>query len=191
MMVVWVTLAVLLVCGGFGWRAGVIKRVIELAGVVVSVVVTARFASSVAPWVDQHTGLDVAGALVLAHILMFVAALVLVRVIASMVSKFVHWTPLGWLDKLGGALCGVLLGALVVSVGLIAVSRAPGGEKVREAYTENPVGDVIYHAAPAIYQGAHKLLGGKVDSLWHDAVEVGREVKDEAEDKAREVLEDR
>lgn len=190
-MVVWVTLAVLVVCGVFGWRAGVVKRVLELAGVLVAVLVTARFASAVAPWLDEHTGLDVAGALVLAHILMFVAALVLVRVAATMIAKLIHWTPLGWLDRLGGALCGVLLGAMVLSVGLIAVSRAPGGEQVQKAYSEHPVGDVIYHAAPSLYQGVHKLFGGRIDQLWHDAVEVGREVKDEAEDRAREVLEDR
>ena len=63
---------------------------------------------------------------------MFAAALVVVRAGGVGGRRFVHWTPLGWLDRIGGAVCGVLLGAMVVSVGLIAVSQAPGGERVRE-----------------------------------------------------------
>lgn len=179
MAVIWVTLSVLAACALFGWRAGVLRRLVELVGVVLSVLVTARFASALTPWLSTNTGLDDSSALILGYVLMFAAAMVVVRLVASAVSRFVHWTPLGWLDRVGGAVCGVLLGALVASVGLIAVSQAPGGDEIRDAYTEHPVGDVIYHAAPALYQGAHRLLGGRADDLWRRALEVGEEVLDE------------
>lgn len=180
MAVIWITLALLAACGWFGWRGGVLRRLIELVGVVAAVIVTARFAAGLAPWLAEHTGFDATGALVLAHVIMFAAALVVVRVVANLVTGVVHWTPLGWLDRMGGAVCGVLLGAMVVSVGLIAVSQAPGGERVRETYQAHPLGAVIYHAAPAIYQSAHRLVDGRADALWDRAVTVGREVADEA-----------
>lgn len=179
MAVIWVTLSLLAACAFFGWRAGVIKRLVELVGVLAAVLVTARFASGLAPWLSANTGLEPSGALILGYVIMFLAALVVVRLVASAVATFVHWTPLGWLDRIGGAVCGVLLGALVVSVGLIAVSQAPGGQGVRDAYTEHPLGSAIYHAAPAIYQGAHRLLDGRVDELWQRALEVGDEVRDQ------------
>ncbi|MEZ4387500.1 MAG: CvpA family protein [Candidatus Krumholzibacteriia bacterium] len=163
MAVIWVTLGVLAVCGVFGWRAGVVKRLIELAGVLVAVLVTARFAAGLAPWLSRTTGLDDTAALVLGNVLMFVAALVVIRIVAGAVSKFVQWSPLGWLDRIGGALCGVLLGALVASVGLIAVSQAPGGDRVRAAYVQHPVGDVSLPRGARHHQGAHELLGGRVD----------------------------
>ena len=55
-------------------------------------------------------------------------------------------------------------------------------EAVREAYTSQPVGDVIFHAAPSLYQGVNELLGGRVDELWQKAVELGGEVVERAED---------
>lgn len=189
-MVVWITLGVLVICGIFGWRAGVLKRLIELVGMLVAVIVTARFASGMAPWLSERTPLDDTAALVAGYVLMFAAALVVVRLVAKAVAAFVHWTPLGWVDRFGGAVCGALLGALVVSVGLIAVSQAPGGEKVRGAYHEHPVGELIYHTAPTIYQAANELFGGDVDELWKRAVELGDDVADEARKAADKVTDD-
>ncbi|MBD3220582.1 hypothetical protein GF314_05025 [bacterium] len=184
MTVVWLTVLVLGVFGVLGWRAGVIRRLVELAGVVAAVLLTARFAAGVAPWLGRQVDLDDTTVLVMAHVFLFVIALVLVRLLANAVARFVRWTPLGWLDRVGGAVCGILLGALIASVGLIAVSQAPGGEQVREAYDRNWAGRAIYHAAPAMYQGAHRLFGGRVDELWERAVEVGRGVAAEAAESA-------
>ena len=44
MAVIWITLALLAACGWFGWRGGVMRRLVELVGVVAAVLVTARFA---------------------------------------------------------------------------------------------------------------------------------------------------
>jgi uncharacterized membrane protein required for colicin V production len=185
-MIVWVTVALLAVCGFWGWRGGVIRRVLELAGVVLAVLASARLASAVAPWLDERSAMDATTALLASYFLVFIVALVATRLLASAISKLVHWTPLGWLDRLGGAVCGIALGALLLSVGLIAVSNAPRGDQVRETFTDDPVGDVIYHAAPSLYQGARQLFGGRVDELWHRAVEMGGEVVDEAERRVEE-----
>ncbi len=179
-MVVWVTVGLIAVCAIYGWRAGVVRRVVELAGLVASILVSARFASAVAPKLDSISAMDDTTALLASYFLVFVVAVVAVRFLAKGVAAFVHWTPLGWIDKLGGALCGVLIGALLISVGLIAVSQAPKGEAVRETFTEQPIGDVIYHAAPSVYQGARKLFGGEVDELWERVVGLRDKVVEEA-----------
>jgi len=185
-MVVWVTVALLAICGVYGWRGGVVRRVLELAGVVLAVLAAARFASAVAPWLDDRSAMDATTALLAAYFLVFIAALVATRLVAGAVARFVRWSPLGWLDRVGGAVCGVALGALLLSVGLIAVSNAPGGGQVRQTFTGHPVGDVVYHAAPSIYQGVRQLFGGQVDELWRRAVETGDRVIDEARERAAE-----
>lgn len=183
-MVVWVTLALLAVCGFYGWRAGVLRRLLELVGVALAIVLSARFASLVAPWLGEHTAMAPSTALLAAYVLVFVAGLVVVRLVARAVTAVIHWTPLGWLDRLGGAVCGVVVGALLVSVGLIAVSQAPRGEAVRAAYHDNAVGQAIYHAAPSLYQGARRLFGGRMDDLWRRVVEVGGRIAEEGEKAA-------
>lgn len=180
-MVVWVTLALIAVCGVYGWRAGVVRRLVELVGVVAAILASARFASAVAPWLADHSAMDDTTALLASYFLVFVAALVVVRLIARAVAAFVRWSPLGWLDRLGGAVCGAAIGGLLVSVGLIAVSQAPQGGAVRDAYLKQPLGEVLYHAAPTVYQGARQLFGGQVDELWERAVELRDDVVEEAE----------
>ena len=179
-MVVWVTVALIAVCGIYGWRAGVVRRLVELVGLVAAILISARFASAVAPRLDAISAMDDTTALLASYFLVFVAALVAVRFLAKGIAAFVRWTPLGWLDKLGGAVCGALIGALLISVGLIAVSQAPKGEAVRNTFTEQPVGDLIYHAAPSVYQAAHRLFGGEVDGLWERVVELRDKVVEEA-----------
>jgi hypothetical protein len=96
----------------------------------------------------------------------------------------IHWTPLGWLDRLGGAICGVLIGALLVSVGLIAVSQAPRGADRARGLHGPPGRRAIYHAAPSLYQGARRLFGGQMDDLWRRVVEVGGKIVEEGEKAA-------
>ena len=185
-MVVWVAVGLLAVCGFWGWRSGVMQRLFELAGLVLAIVLSARFASLVTPWLTEHSAMDETAALLASYFLVFIAALVATRLIAKMLTQLIHWTPLGLVDRIGGAVCGVLLGSLLLSVGLIAVSNAPQGDSVRKAFTEQPVGDVIYHAAPSLYQGVQKLFGGQVDELWERATEIGDEVIEKAGEKVDE-----
>jgi len=63
MMVVWVTVALLAICGFYGWRAGVVRRLLELAGLVLAILVSARFAALVAPWLDEHSAMEATTAL--------------------------------------------------------------------------------------------------------------------------------
>lgn len=183
-MVVWVTVALLAICGFYGWRAGVIRRLLELAGLVLAILVSARFAAAVTPWLADHSAMSEQTALLASYVLVFVVALIAVRLVAGALATVIRWTPLGWLDRLGGAVCGVMIAALLISVGLIAVSQGPGGPAVREAYLRQPVGEAIYRAAPSLYQGARRLFGGQIDELWQRAVDMGGKLIEEGEKAA-------
>ncbi|MDY0108985.1 MAG: CvpA family protein [Candidatus Krumholzibacteria bacterium] len=183
-MVVWVTVGLLVICGVWGWRTGVVQRLLELIGLVASILLSARFASAVAPWLADHSAMDTSTALLASYVLVFVAALILVRLAARGLAALVRWTPLGWLDRLGGAVCTMLIAALLISIGLIAVSQSAPGHGVRDTYLRHPVGQVIYYAAPSLYQGARRLFGGQIDDLWHRAVEVGGKIVDDSKTPA-------
>ncbi len=183
-MVVWVTVLLLAACAVWGWRSGVVRRLLELVGLVAAILASARFAAAVAPWLGARTAMSETTALLTAYVLVFVAALILVRLVARAIAAIVHWTPLGWLDRLGGALCGVLIASLLLSVGLIAVSQAPGGASVRDTFMAHPVGQVIYQAAPMLYQGMRELFGGQMDELWRRVVDVGGTIVDEGRQAA-------
>ncbi|HOX25076.1 MAG TPA: CvpA family protein [Candidatus Krumholzibacteria bacterium] len=182
-MSIWLCVVLIALCGFLGWRGGIVRRVVELLGVVVAIVGSARLASTVAPWLDARLPMGEATALVAAYVVLFAVFLVAVLLAARGVAALVHRAPLGWIDRAGGALCGALIGLLLVSVALIAVGQTRLGGPVRETFTRHPVGNVIYRAAPAVYQGARWLFGGQVDEVWRRAVEVGDQVIEEAGDK--------
>jgi hypothetical protein len=183
-MAVWILVALIAVCGFFGWRAGVLKRLVQLVGLVVSILAAARLASLVAPWLDGHTVMGATTSLVLAFILILVVGLVVTELLARWLQKMLNLSILGGIDHAGGLICGLLLGTLLASVCLIGLCQVPGGGGVRTTFTTHPVGRVIYRAAPDLYLGARRVTGGRGDALWQMIVDRSREAVEDARDRA-------
>ena len=176
-------LAAIVFFGILGFRDGVVKRILEMAGVLVSLILTARFASAVQPWIMDKTGMNEGASLLVTWAVLFFVGLVLSRILATFISKALRLTVLGWLDKWGGALVGIALGTLVTSVILVAATQVPGGQPIQTAYSKTPVGQFIYYAAPAFYEQVRRLSGGRVEEVWdrvlNQAKESGGKVKEE------------
>jgi len=191
-----IALAVIVFFGILGFKDGVVKRVLEIAGVFVTLVLTARFATVAEPWVAARTGVGEEAALLLTWAALFFAGLLLSRFLATMISKMVRLTLLGWLDRWGGALVGVALGTLVASVLLVAASSVPGGVKIQAAYDESPLGRFIFYAAPNIYEQARGLAGADLDAVWNRSLDRARleadkgaaKVKEKVKEKASDTL---
>jgi uncharacterized membrane protein required for colicin V production len=174
-----VVVIVIAVCGFMGWRAGVVRRIVELAGAVLTILGASRLASKFAPWLDLHTPLGASASLVIGYLLVLVVGLVLTGIVARLVQKAVNLTILGLVDHVGGAVCGIVLGTLLVSIGLIAIGAAPGGDAVRSTFDQSAVGRAVYRAAPNLYLGARSLAGQKGDRLWQDLLDHSRAAVDE------------
>ena len=188
-MAVVIVVGLVAICGFLGWRTGVVRRLAELVGLVLSILAAARFASAVTPWLESHTAMSETTALFFSYVLVFVAGLAATWLLAATIQKVVRLTILGWADRLGGAVCGVLLGALLASIGLIAISQGPGGDRVRAAFDDHPAGRAIYDAAPNLYLAASQVFGGKSDELWERTLDAGRQAVDDARDRADELRE--
>lgn len=178
-----IALAVIIVFGILGFRDGVVKRLLEIGGVLISLVLTARFASKVQPWIMEKTGAGEGASLLVTWAVLFIVGLILSRLLATMISKGLRLTVLGWLDRWGGALVGIALGTLVTSVILVAASQVGGGQSIQTAYQKTPVGQFIYYSAPTFYVQVRRLSGGKVDEVWQrimdEAKESGETIKEE------------
>lgn len=185
-----ISLPVIALFGIMGYRDGVVKRVIEILGVIATLLLTARFAAAVNPWMMEKTGVPEGPALLITWAALFFAGLLLSRLLATVLSRMVRLTILGWLDKLGGILIGVALGVFVASVVLLVVSQIPGGKAVKAEYHESSMGRFIYYAAPTFYQTARKLGGEKADELFTRVLEKAEDAAGDAREKAGEVMSD-
>lgn len=176
--------------GILGFRDGVVKRVLEILGVFVSLILTARFASQVNPWMMEQTNVPEGTSLLVTWAALFFAGLLLSRLLATLISKMIRLTILGWVDKLGGALVGMALGVFVSSVVLLAISHVPGGAAIKSEYQETSFGQFIYYAAPSFYQTARKLGGQKADEMFDRVLDEAENAAGDARDKAGEVMDE-
>ena len=94
-----------------GFRAGIIKAVLSLAGVIVGVILAGRYYVLLS---EQLTFITHAGA---AKIVAFAIILIVVMIIAGVAASLLKWAAsvvlLGWVNRLGGALFGLVLGAIL------------------------------------------------------------------------------
>ncbi len=183
-----IALVVIVFFGILGFKDGVVKRVLEIAGVFVTLILTARFATAVEPWVADKTGVGEGAALLLTWAVLFFVGLLLSRALATFVSKMVRLTILGWLDRWGGAVVGMALGTLVASVLLVAASSVPGGTKIQTAYDQSDLGRFIFYAAPSVYEQVRRLAGSDVDAVWDRSLDKVRDEADKGKEKVKETV---
>ncbi|MFC1904019.1 CvpA family protein [Chloroflexota bacterium] len=101
-----------------GLRIGIIKTVLSLAGAIAGIILAGRF---YAPLAEQLTFIPQDN---LAKIAAFAIILVVVMVIAGVIASVIKWLAsivmLGWVNRLGGAILGLALGAIFCSA-LLAI----------------------------------------------------------------------
>ena len=105
-----VIIAVLIISTILGLRTGIIKAVLSLAGLIIGVILAGRY---YVPLSEQLAFIPQAG---VAKIVAFVIILIGVMVIAGVLASLLKWAAsivmLGWVNRLGGATFGLVLGAI-------------------------------------------------------------------------------
>ena len=113
-----IVLAVIAFAALFGFKAGIIKAVLSLAGVVGGVVLAGHY---YAPLSEQLTFISQPG---VAKIVAFAIILAGVVIIAAIIAAVLRWVTslmmLGWVNRLGGAIFGLLMGGVICGALLAA-----------------------------------------------------------------------
>ena len=165
----WLTLLVVLLLLLFavgGWRTGLLRRLLELAGVVAAVMAAAAWSPQLARQLAGSAGIDERVVVPLAWILLLVAGVLASRLLARLVAGALHAVPVvGWLDRSGGAVLGMCAGMLVGSVVLMVLCAFPGGDRMQHEIETRPLPRVVYGAAPALAELV--LRDGEGTRLWH------------------------
>jgi len=190
-IVILVVLLVILGFGVMGYRVGIVRRLVECAGLIASILLAMKFAALVNPHIVDATGLAQRPALIASWVLLLLVGLLLTRLLAAVVRKVVRATILGWLDRWGGAVLGLVMGTLLASSILIAVSHVPGGQAIQATFDEDAVGRFVFDAAPRLYQQAQRWVGGDEDELWRTVLEEAKRRAREAQEKIEEKVEEK
>lgn len=96
---------------------GLIRMAFMLVGVIVGMLLAGTYADSLA---DKFTFMDAGGAHTLAFFIIFLGTIIVATVIGALIKMMLKNTPLGIADKIGGAVLGLLVGAIVIG-GILAI----------------------------------------------------------------------
>ena len=128
-----IVIAVVLIFPIFtGLKQGLIKAALSLAGLIVGVVLASNFYQQLAGVLGFIANKDIAN--VVAFIIILVVVMIIANVAAALLKATARAVMLGWVDHLGGAVFGFLMGAIFMGALLAAFVKFFGTGLVTESW---------------------------------------------------------
>jgi membrane protein required for colicin V production len=116
-----------------GLRQGLIKALGGLLGLIVGIVLAGRFHETLAGNLSGFiSNPDIANVVAFIAILLVVWAVF--SIVAGLLTKLASMIFLGWINRLGGAVFGLLMGALFVGAALAAWARFFGTTSLADSF---------------------------------------------------------
>ena len=116
-----------------GLWTGLIRILFSLAGVIVGILLAGAYADSLA---DKLTFMDASGAHMMAFLIILLGTIIVATILGVLVRMLLKNTPLGVVDKIGGAVLGLLSGAIFIGAILAIYLKYIGPS---EPITSSPV----------------------------------------------------
>jgi membrane protein required for colicin V production len=115
-----VLIAVLALATFLGFRRGIIAMVFPIVGLIIGVILAGHYYATVGGWlpIDNEEYAGWAG-----YAIIIVVVLIVSVILASVLRRFIRLVLLGWVDRLGGAILGLAVGALFCAAVLAACVR--------------------------------------------------------------------
>jgi membrane protein required for colicin V production len=151
-----VILVALVVAVVMGLKMGLIKAVLLLAGIIVGVVLAGHFSGPLGERLTFISSEGVAKGVAFAVIML--AVLAAAAIAAALLTWAARVVMLGWVNRLGGAVLGLLLGALFCGALLAMWVHFLG---MAEAISESAIATMLLDRLPVVLA----LLPGEFDSV--------------------------
>jgi membrane protein required for colicin V production len=117
----WVIAAILVLSVFGAARRGFFMEAFSLAGVILGLWIASWNFQRLMPWIMRAVRTPA-----IASAIAFLAIALVVMILAGLAGRALHWSAasigLGWLDRLVGALFGLLRGCVVVTLGVMALA---------------------------------------------------------------------
>ena len=114
-----------------GLKQGLIKAVLSLVGLIIGVILASNFYEALGSRLGFIPNPDIAN--ITAFILILVGVLVIATILARLLKFIVSIVMLGWVNYLGGAVFGLLLGAILWGAILAIWVKFLGTELIMES----------------------------------------------------------
>lgn len=165
----WLSLLILVFVGLMavaGLRQGLVRQVLGLAGLVAAVVLAFQYYGKVGTFLLDYFVISRAVANVLGFAAVCVGVGIAVTIMEWIWGRLVRYTPVSWLDAAGGALFGLVKGAVIVAVVVLVLYALPV-KGLREIIDSSSVAREFLDASPVIYGKIEAILPTGMPSFIH------------------------
>jgi len=160
----WVLIAVFVAGALLGLKWGLLQSILNFVSVYVAMLVGAQFADGlVARVTDNVENESVATAI--GYVVIFLGVFIVAQIVVKSIRAMLTIIFLGWVDKLGGVVVGVLLGAILVTGVVTAMARVayPQDEVILADISDIASSDA---AKEALYQELANKYGRDTLKEW-------------------------
>ena len=134
-----------------GIKRGLLRQVLQVVGIAAAFIGAFYFAHHLAAYLQGRFDLAYQISLVIAAVVLFVGIILLFNFAGLAMQKLARVTLLGPLDRIGGAVFGLIKGALLVSLLLVIILSIPLPGAVREELASDPLVAVTYPVLPVLF----------------------------------------
>lgn len=107
----------------YGFIKGCISQIAGLFSIYVGLLLASSFSDVVSKWLAPYIGLDAKGLHIFAFVLVLILSIFLISILAKIVTRIFEAASLGLVNRLLGALIGLFITALVLSVVLLGFEK--------------------------------------------------------------------
>lgn len=125
-----------------GARSGLIKSVTSLAALILGVVLAVRFYPQFGLWLQRFIA-NQTGSRVVAFVIILAVVLVAGAIASYVLGRAARALGIGWADRIGGAVFGLVIAAVVFGGMLSALSSIPGATGVRNTIDDSFVASLL------------------------------------------------
>lgn len=145
-----VIIVILLLAAVGGYRRGFVIQVASILGALAALAVARaeypdvrHFLAGFAPQSSWLT--------VIAYLIVFLAVWAAIIVVARRIRGLLHILQLGWMDRLGGVVIGLLQGALLLVL-LLSLGRIVPNHQLKQAIARSTLAPTFLHLTPALHR---------------------------------------
>jgi membrane protein required for colicin V production len=139
-----------------GWQRGLVIAVFSVIGLIVGIVAAMKLSALVAEWLKDSTSISAKWLPFVSFAVVFIGAVLLIRLGANLLESTLEVALLGWANKLGGILLYIIIYTLAYSVLLFYAAQLKfiNAESIQQSVTYA----YIQPLGPWVVDGIGKLI---------------------------------
>jgi len=106
----------------WGIKKGIVKTLAGVIGFILAMIIATAMMGMVAGILHNLFNMNKGAAYILSYVLLFIGVMLICYAAANIILKLFTITSTRWLDRVGGGILGFLVGSLIVSSVLVALS---------------------------------------------------------------------